>query len=107
MNGDDIIALIQSFVEPYPCAGFIYEDKYFSVTCGEKFQPQNIISEKYFEPGKVLKVDENYLYIKAAKNFLKLKCKHNLEKAVGPIKYVHPPTKYLAKYPKIAEIILQ
>ena len=105
MNSDDIIALIRSFGEPYPCAGFIYEDKYFNVIYGEKFEPEKIISEKYFEPGKVLKVEENYIYIKAAKHFLKLKCRQNLEKAVGPIKYVHPPTKYLTKYPKMAEII--
>ena len=107
MNGNDIISLIQSFGEPYPCAGFLYEDKYFNVICGKKGQPKDIISEKYFEPGKGLKVDEYYLYIKAAKHFLKLKCRQNLEKAVGSIKYVHPPTKYLAKYPKMAEIILQ
>ena len=107
MNGDDIIALIRSFGEPYPCAGFIYEDMYINVLFGEKYMPENNIPIEYFEPGHVIKVEENILYIKVSGEFLKIKCRQNLEKMVGKIKYIYPPSKYLTKYPKIVEIILQ
>ena len=107
MNGDDIIALIRSFGEPYPCASFIYEDIYINVLFGEKYLPENNIPVEYFEPGHVIKVEENFLFIKVAREFLKLKCRQNLEKVVGTIKYVHPPSKYLIKHPNLAKIILQ
>ena len=107
MSGDDIIALIRSFGEPYPCASFIYEDVYINVLSGEKYHVENNIPVECFEPGHVIKVEEDLLYIKVSGEFLKLKCKQNVEKVVGVIKYIHPPSKYLAKHPKMAEIILQ
>jgi methionyl-tRNA formyltransferase len=104
MNGDDILALIRSFVDPYPCASFIYENHYFNVLSGEKFQLESNVPLLYFEPGHVIKVDGDLLYIKTASEFLKLRSKQNVEKILGTKKYIHPPSKYLAKHPTIASL---
>jgi methionyl-tRNA formyltransferase len=106
MNGDDILALIRSFVDPYPCASFIYENHCFNVLSGEKVQPESQVPLQYFEPGHVVKVDGDFLYIKTANEVLKLRSKQNVEKILGTKKYIHPPCKYLAKYPKMATLFL-
>ena len=61
---------------------------------------------QYFEPGHVIKVDEYFLYLKTAREVLKPRLKQNAEKILGPRKYIHPPGKYLAKYPMMAGLFL-
>lgn len=104
MNGDDIISLIRSFVEPYPCATIIFEDNLINILSGEKIEPIFHVPLNYLEPGYILKVNKNTLFIKAANMVLKLNCKQNVELILINAKYVHPPTKYLIKYPKMASL---
>lgn len=105
MNGDDILALIRSFVEPYPCASFIYENHYFNVLSGEKIQPESQVPIQYFEPGHVIKVDGNFLCVKTADEVVGLRTKQNAEIILGAKKYIHPPGKYLAKHPEMAAFL--
>ena len=106
MNGDDILALVRSFVDPYPCASFIYENHYFNVLSGEKVQSEFNVPLKYIEPGHVIMVDGASLCIKTASDVLKLRSKQNVEKILGSAKYIHPPSKYLAKYPRMDDLFL-
>ena len=54
----------------------------------------------------MIKVSGYFLYLKTAREVLKLRLKQNAEKILGPIKYIHPPGKYLAKYPMMAALFL-
>ena len=58
----------------------------------------------YLEPGYIIKVNKNTLIIKVSNMVLKLNCKQNVELLLINVKYVHPPTKYLIKYPKMASL---
>jgi methionyl-tRNA formyltransferase len=104
MNGDDIISLIRSFVDPYPGATIIFEDNLINILSGEKIEPIFHVPLAYLEPGYIIKVDNKVLIIKAANMVLKLYCRQNLELILNNAKYVHPPTKYMIKYPKIASL---
>jgi methionyl-tRNA formyltransferase len=107
MNGDDILALIRSFVAPYPCASFIFENHYFNVLSGDKVRPESHVPLQYFEPGYVIKADGCTLYIKTASEVLKIRSKQNVENILAKVKYIHPPGKYLAKHPEMAALFFQ
>lgn len=106
MNGDHIISLIRSFVDPYPGATIIFEDNLINIMSGEKIEPIFHVPLNYLEPGYIIKVKKNILIIKAANIVLKLTCKQNLELILKNAKYVHPPTKYLIKYPKMNSLFI-
>lgn len=103
MNGDAILALVRSFTEPYPCASFLFEKNYFQVISGEKINLDTSVPIQYFEPGYVLQLSDQTLCVKVADSVLRLKLKQNMESFInGACKYIHPATRYLAKYPELA-----
>ncbi len=106
MNADDILALIRSFLDPYPCASFIYENHYFNVLSGEKVEPDCQVPLQYLEHGHVIEVDGYFLYIKTAGGVLKLRCKQDVGQILGTVKYIHPPGKYLVKYPTMSALFM-
>ena len=106
MNGDDILALIRSFADPYPCASFILEICHFNVLNGEMVDSEFYVPLQYLEPGHVIKLDGYFLHIKSSNKVLKLRLKQNIEQILGSIKYIHPPGKYLANYPNLAALFI-
>lgn len=106
MNGDDILALIRSFSEPYPCATVLFEDKLLHVLFGEKIEPDLHTPISYHEPGNVVQVEGHLLSIKSANTILRLRLKQNVEEILGSSRYIHPPSKYLVKHPKLSAFFL-
>jgi methionyl-tRNA formyltransferase len=105
MNSVDILALIRSFTEPYPCAFFIYENFIINVISASVAQIETSIPLKYLEPGHIVNVDNYSISIKTSNDILIMNCKQNIKELLGQVKYLHPPTKYLVKHPKIALLI--
>lgn len=101
MNGDDIIALIRSFSEPYPCASFIFESHAIQVLSGEKCELQLRTPICYLEPGNIVQVEGHFLIVKSANELLRLQLKQNAEEILGSNRYIHPPSKYLVKYKEL------
>ena len=106
MNDDDILALIRSFSKPYPCASFIFENYYFNVISGETIEFDSAIPLEYFEPGYIIKVDRDFLFVKSSKKFLKLKLEQNIEGILDAKMYIYPPSKYLLKHQNLKTFFL-
>jgi methionyl-tRNA formyltransferase len=104
MNGDDILALIRSFSEPYPCATILFEDHLLHVLSGERIEPQLNTPISYLEPGNVVGVEGYFLSVKSASTILRLRLKQNVEEMLGSSRYIHPPSKYLVRHPKLSAL---
>lgn len=104
MNGDDILALIRSFSEPYPCATILFEDHIFHVLSGEKAELEFSTPISFLEPGNIVQLDGCFLSIKSASIILRLQLKQNVEEILGSSRYIHPPSKYLLKYPGLSKL---
>jgi methionyl-tRNA formyltransferase len=104
MNGNDILALIRSFSEPYPCATILFEDHLLHILSGEKIEPQLLTPIAYLEPGKVVRVEDCFLEVKSASTILRLRLNQNAEQILGSTRYIHPPSKYLARNSKFSSL---
>ncbi len=102
MNSQDILKLIDSFTEPYPCALVIYERSVLHVVKGSIVK-LNLLP-CFHEPGKIISVQNNTLTIKCADSFLSLITKENIEDIIPKNKgYIFPPSKYFSQYNELNE----
>ena len=104
MNGNDILALIRSFSEPFPCATILFEDHLLQVLSGESVEPFLYTPIAYLEPGKVIRVEGCFLEVKSASTILRLLLNQNAEQILGSTRYIHPPSKYLASNSKYSAL---
>jgi methionyl-tRNA formyltransferase len=104
MNADNIIKLIRSFTEPYPCATMLFENNVFHVLAGDRDEPNGAVPIEYIEPGQIIKIDDYFLFVKSMDAVLKLQLRESPEKLIGAKKYIHPPGKYLMEYPELSAL---
>lgn len=98
MNAIDIVRLVKSFNRPYDCAVLLFEDNFLRIedsNIEEEIVDQ--IQLERLEPGKIIQIKENSLYIKASDKVVRLDSLNDLHD-IHFKNYIHPPVKYIMNY---------
>ncbi|MBI3021756.1 MAG: methionyl-tRNA formyltransferase [Candidatus Omnitrophica bacterium] len=104
MSADIIRRTIQSFAPPYPCANLLFEGHMIKVSRASiaalttELAPDQL---RRLEPGRVIAVAGNTVRVKVDDAIMDLECRGPLPSRVFEAKYIHPPSKYLAEWPRV------
>ncbi len=100
MSATMVLRTVQSFVPPYPAAILLVEDQVLRIVSAgiskTHLDPEEV---KRMEPGKVVTITGNILCIKIEDALVDLYFDRDIPAILTNLKYVHPPAKYVLKYP--------
>jgi len=96
MCAKDIIALVNSFKEPFSGAIIVNHDAIYHVNDAMYTDKNELPSyTKNIEHGSILNVGKNMLRVKTGDKFLDIFTKEPLNNSIRSQKYIHPPIKYI------------
>lgn len=101
MSSESILRTVRSFTLPYPCANFVFEKYVIKVSKAELSPAIMPLSElQRIEPGKIISIDRCTIRIKTADGIVELECLGQLPAPLLKAKYVHPPSRYIIRWPR-------
>ena len=101
MNCISIVRTVRSFAQPYICANLIFENHIIKIHKAAKVQPTISKYElQRIEPGKIISTANRLIRIKAADGIVELESRGDLPDSLLKAKYIHPPAKYLSRWPQ-------
>lgn len=97
MSADMILRTVRSFASPYPCANLIFENQVIKISQASIVDDKDVES---MEHGKIIGVCGKKIRIKVDDAVIELESKDPLPTLLNKAGYIHPPGKYLLKWPK-------
>jgi len=97
MSSSIILRTVRSFAPPYPCAKLIFENNILPITKAAVANTNLTEKEiRRIEPGKIIRAEGKKITVKVDDSIMQLET-NELPQSLLEAKYIHPPTKYLAK----------
>lgn len=99
MSSSIITRTVRSFSRPYPCANLIFENHVIKIVRASPV-PTEMTGEQIqrIEPGKIILIAGNTIRVKVDDGIIDLECRDKIPDDLIKTKYIHPPSKYLAKW---------
>lgn len=107
MSANIIIRTVNSYSPPYPCAKLIVGNTILSIskasisTQKHRYSPSE---QGRIEPGKIISTDTHNIEFKVEDEIITLKSVETIPNNLKDIKYIHPPSKYIAEFPNLLEV---
>ena len=107
MSANMIIRTVNSYSPPYPCAKLIVGNTILSISKASistqtyRYSPSE---QGRIEPGKIISMDTHNIELKVEDEIITLKSVETIPINLKDIKYIHPPSKYIAKFPNLLEV---
>lgn len=101
MSASTIVRTVRSFTQPYPCANLLFESILIKVSDADLVQTDVMVeSLRRLEPGKIIHIHGKTITVKVDDGLVALTAKDALPEAILSAKYIHPPSRYLLKWPE-------
>lgn len=101
MPSATIMRIVRSFSQPYPCAKLIFENRAIKISNASIAQTSLSNEEvQQTEPGKIISAEGKHIKVKADDGIIDLESTAPLPENLAKAKYIHPPSKYLSKWPQ-------
>lgn len=102
MSSNMILKTVLSFAPPYPCALLIFEKHILRIENASlartEIMPEGV---RRIEHGRIIDIVKQKICVKVEDGIVELDCKDLIPQEMLQAKYIHPPTKYLAKWPQL------
>jgi len=101
MSASMIVRTVRSFALPYPCANLLFESDLIKISDAALVETDMTAKcLQRLEPGKIICIHGKTITVKADDGLVALAAKDALPKSILSAKYIHPPSRYLLRWPE-------
>ncbi len=105
MPSSTILRIVRSYAPPYPGANLVYEDRVIKVSGAAVAETTPRMSPdqlQRLEPGRILSINGSTLRVKVDDALMDLECQGHLPDLMRDARHIHPPTKYMSRWPEVS-----